>query len=88
MPRQSVSLTEPNVDWLKAQIENKEYTSITDAINDLIRQARRKEEAHLERVRAMLAEAEQSVKNHGYSDKTPAEIRTRVLQRKGLDDGL
>jgi antitoxin ParD1/3/4 len=84
MPRQSVSLTEPNVDWLKSQIENKEYTSITDAINDLIRQARRKEEERLENVRAMLVDAEESIRTGGYSNKTPADIRARVLQRKGI----
>ena len=86
MSRQSVSLTEPNVDWLKAQIEKNEYTSITDAINDLIRQARRKEEYRLDKVRVLLTEAEQSVKDLGYSNKTPAEIRARVLNRKGLNE--
>lgn len=40
MIRQSISLTEPNDEWLKNQIENKEYSSKSELVNDLIRQAR------------------------------------------------
>ncbi|WP_235923540.1 ribbon-helix-helix domain-containing protein [Psychroflexus aurantiacus] len=40
MSRQSISLTEPNDDWLKNQVESKEYSSKSELINDLIRQAR------------------------------------------------
>jgi antitoxin ParD1/3/4 len=85
MGRQSITITEPNTDWLKAQIERQEYTSMTDAVNDLIRQARRNEEAYLERVRSLLIEGENSIKNHGYSTKSPADIRKKVLAKKGLD---
>jgi antitoxin ParD1/3/4 len=40
MARQSISLTEPNDKWLKSQIDSKEYTSKSELVNDLIRQAR------------------------------------------------
>ncbi|MEL6556942.1 MAG: CopG family transcriptional regulator [Bacteroidota bacterium] len=40
MARQSISLTEPNDNWLKDQVDNKEYSSKSELINDLIRQAR------------------------------------------------
>lgn len=40
MARQSISFTEPNDNWLKSQIDNKEYTSKSELVNDLIRQAR------------------------------------------------
>ena len=40
MARQSISLTEPNDNWLKDQVNNKEYSSKSELINDLIRQAR------------------------------------------------
>lgn len=43
MARQSISLTEPNDEWLKNQIENKEYSSKSELVNDLIRQARKQE---------------------------------------------
>ena len=43
MSRQSISFTEPNDKWLKAQIESQEYTSKSELINDLIRQARQQQ---------------------------------------------
>ena len=67
MSRQSVSLTEPNVQWVKAQVESKEYTSASDAINDLIRQARRRENVQIEELRVLLIEAEKSIAQQGYS---------------------
>ena len=41
MPKQSISLTKPNAEWVKSRIDSKEYTSMSDAVNDLIKQARR-----------------------------------------------
>jgi len=61
MPRQSISLTEPNAEWIKSQIKSKEYTSMSDAVNDLIRQARRQENDQLGKIRSMLIEAEKKV---------------------------
>jgi antitoxin ParD1/3/4 len=85
MARQSISITKPNTDWLKSQIDRQEYISMTDAVNDLIRQARRKEEARIEKIRALLIEGEESIKQHGYSTKTMDDIRKEVLVRKGLN---
>jgi antitoxin ParD1/3/4 len=60
MNRQSISLTTPNDEWLKAQVgTDKEYTSKSDVVNDLIRKARA-EEQKIEAIRAKLIEAEQS----------------------------
>lgn len=55
MPRQSISFTPPNEEWLKAQVESQEYTSKSDVVNDLIRKAR-----EIEAIRARLVRAEQS----------------------------
>ncbi len=55
MARQSISFTPPNDEWLKAQVESKEYTSKSDVVNDLIRKAR-----EIEAIRGRLIEAEQS----------------------------
>ena len=44
MSRQSISFTEPNDQWLKAQVENQEYSSKSELVNDLIRQARKQQE--------------------------------------------
>ncbi|WP_404406224.1 type II toxin-antitoxin system ParD family antitoxin [Pelagibacterium halotolerans] len=65
MVRQSVSLTKPNDDWLKARVESQEYMSKSEVVNDLIRRAR-----EIEAVRGKLVEAEQGV----LIDQTRAEI--------------
>jgi antitoxin ParD1/3/4 len=59
MPRQSISFTEPNDDWLKAQIENKEYSSKSELVNDLIRQARQ-QQAQIDWISSKLERAEKS----------------------------
>lgn len=59
MPRQSISFTEPNDQWLKDQVASKEYSSKSELINDLVRRARQKEES-IEWIRAQLIAAEES----------------------------
>lgn len=59
MSRQSISLTPPNDEWLKAQIASQEYSSKSDVVNDLIRRARRAEQ-ETDCIRSRLIEAEQS----------------------------
>ncbi|MFT5668105.1 MAG: antitoxin ParD1/3/4, partial [Vicingaceae bacterium] len=41
MSRQSISFTEPNEEWLRSQVEAQEYSSKSELVNDLIRQARK-----------------------------------------------
>lgn len=44
MPRQSVTLTESNNNWLNAHVESiDDYANKSELINDLIRRARRAE---------------------------------------------
>jgi len=43
MSRQSISFTEPNDEWLKSQVDKKEYSSKSELVNDLIRQARKQQ---------------------------------------------
>jgi antitoxin ParD1/3/4 len=59
MIRQSISFTEPNDKWLKSQIENKEYSSKSELVNDLIRQARNQEQ-QIDFIRLKLDRAEKS----------------------------
>ncbi len=75
MTRQSISLTEPNDDWLKAQLDSKEYRSKSEIINELIRHARQREEQEILRIRNILEQAEQS----GVSKRTPEQIRKDIL---------
>ena len=87
MPRQSISLTEPNAEWVKAQIDSKEYTSMSDAVNDLIRQARRQEDEKIEKIRTMLIEAEESLEKHGHSQRTVHEIWEAARQKYTAQHG-
>jgi antitoxin ParD1/3/4 len=72
MTRQSISLTRPNDEWLRAQVDSEEFTSKSDVVNDLIRKAR-----EIEQIRAKLIAAEQG----GFSDRTPEQIRDKAKER-------
>ena len=69
MRRQSISFTEPNDEWLKSQIENKEYASKSELVNDLIRQARNQQQ-QIDFIRMKLEKAEMS----GFTTDTKSEI--------------
>ncbi len=60
MSRQSISFTKPNDDWLKSQVESNEYSSKSELVNDLIRQAR-KQQVEVDWIRSKLEKAEKSV---------------------------
>lgn len=79
MTRQSISFTEPNDEWLKAQVENKEYSSKSELVNDLIRQAR-KQQVEVDWIRAKLEKAEQS----GFTNDSKETI---LAQSKSLLNG-
>ncbi len=69
MARQSISLTKPNDEWLKNQVDKKEYSSKSELVNDLIRQAR-KQQIQIDWIRAKMEEAE----NSGFTDDSKKEI--------------
>lgn len=79
MPRQSISFTKPNDEWLKAQLDNQEYSSKSELINDLIRQAR-KQQVQIDWIRAKLDKSERS----GFTDSTKEQI---LNQSKSLLNG-
>ena len=59
MARQSISFTEPNDEWLKSQIDSKEYSSKSELVNDLIRQARN-QQIQINYIKSKLEKAEKS----------------------------
>ena len=59
MPRQSISFTKPNDEWLKVQVDSQEYSSKSELVNDLIRQAR-KQQARIDWIRTKLEHSERS----------------------------
>lgn len=79
MTRQSISFTDPNDEWLKAQIENKEYSSKSELVNDLIRQAR-KQQAQIDWISSKLERAEKS----GFTSDSKEQI---LAQSKSLLNG-
>jgi antitoxin ParD1/3/4 len=76
MARQTITVTEPNDRWLKQKIEENEYASKSELINDLIRRQREQE---LERawLRNELIKGEKS----GLSTKTMSEILEEAKKR-------
>jgi antitoxin ParD1/3/4 len=79
MSRQSISFTEPNDQWLKAQVENQEYTSKSELVNDLIRQARN-QQTQIDWIKAKIEKAEKS----GFTTDSKEEI---LAQSKSLLNG-
>ncbi|MEP1033788.1 type II toxin-antitoxin system ParD family antitoxin [Ekhidna sp.] len=69
MGRQSISFTEPNDEWLKTQIESQEYSSKSELVNDLIRQARNQQQK-IDYIRMKLEKAEES----GFTNDSRADI--------------
>ena len=59
MGRQSISFTQPNDEWLKSQVDRKEYSTKSELVNDLIRQAR-KQQKQIDWISAKLEKAENS----------------------------
>lgn len=59
MARQSISFTQPNDEWLKVQVDNKEYSSKSELVNDLIRQAR-KQQRQIDWINSKLESAEKN----------------------------
>ncbi|HLV63593.1 ribbon-helix-helix domain-containing protein [Galbibacter sp.] len=79
MSRQSISFTEPNDEWLKAQVDSKEYSSKSELVNDLIRQAR-KQQSQVDWLRVKLEQAEKS----GFTEDSKEQI---LKQSKSLFNG-
>ncbi|MGX1024830.1 type II toxin-antitoxin system ParD family antitoxin [Flavobacterium sp. CS20] len=79
MARQSISFTSPNEEWLKSQVDSNEYSSKSELVNDLIRQAR-KQQAQIDWVRTKLDKAE----NSGFTSDSKKEI---LAQSKSLFNG-
>lgn len=69
MARQSISFTKPNDEWLKTQVNNQEYSSKSELVNDLIRQARN-QQVEIDWIRAKLERAE----NSGFTNDTKEQI--------------
>jgi antitoxin ParD1/3/4 len=79
MARQSISFTQPNDEWLKSQVDNHEYSSKSELVNDLIRQAR-KQQRQIDWIGSKLEKAE----NSGFTIDSKEQI---LVQSKSLLNG-
>ncbi|RMA67712.1 ribbon-helix-helix domain-containing protein [Ulvibacter antarcticus] len=79
MTRQSISFTKPNDEWLKTQVNNQEYSSKSELVNDLIRQVRN-QQVQIDWIRAKIDQAEKS----GFTDDGKEQI---LKQSKSLLNG-
>ena len=79
MTRQSISFTQPNDEWLKSQVDNHEYSSKSELVNDLIRQAR-KQQRQIDWISSKIEKAEKS----GFTSDTKEQI---LAQSKSLLNG-
>lgn len=80
MARQSISFTKPNDEWLKDQVNNEEYSTKSELVNDLIRQAR-KQQVQIDWIKAKLDKAEKS----GFTNESKEQIlnHSKVLLQNG-----
>ena len=79
MTRQSISFTQPNDEWLKNQVDNKEYSSKSELVNDLVRQAR-KQQRQIDWISSKLERAEKS----GFTNDSREQI---LMESKALLNG-
>ena len=76
MTRQSITLTAPNEEWLKNRVATEDFSSKSEAVNYLIKQARSQEE-YYEFVTNKINIAEQS----GFSKKSKAELLAEIKSK-------
>ena len=74
-----LSISAPNDEWVQAQVDNGAFSSRSEVINDLIREAR-----ETEVIRRHLIAAEQS----GFTDKTGKEILASIHEQARRDGRL
>ena len=78
MKRQSITFTKPNDKWLKSMVEKEEYSSKSELVNDLIRQAR-KQQVQIDWINNKLEDAEKS----GFTNSSKLQILKESKSRNG-----
>jgi antitoxin ParD1/3/4 len=82
MTRQSITLANQNDEWLKKQVAEEEFTSKSEAVNYLIKQAREREEYH----NFVQMKIDRGIKS-GFAEKqTREEMLAEFKKRLNLND--
>lgn len=77
MSRQSISFTKPNDEWLKTQVDSQEYSSKSELVNDLIRQAR-KQQKQIDWIKAKIETGEKSGFTEDSKEQILAQSRSQL----------
>ncbi|WP_396188057.1 type II toxin-antitoxin system ParD family antitoxin [Flavobacterium sp.] len=77
MARQSITLAAQNDEWLKQQVANEEFTSKSEAVNYLIKQARERDAYH-EYVQMKIDRGLKSGRSTKTKEQILAEIKNRL----------
>ena len=80
MSRQSITLAEKNDEWLKNQVVEQEFSSKSEAVNFLIKQAREREE-YYEYVQMKIDRGLKS----GYAEKQTREEMLSEFKKRIMD---
>ena len=86
MVKKSISVTDQQNSWIKAQIKTGHYGNESEVVRELIRERQLREQetsAEIEAIRAALVEGEQS----GFSDRSVDEIWESARQRHRAKHG-
>lgn len=81
MVKKSITVTDQQDSWIKAQIETGHYGNESEVVRELIRERQIREtesSAEIEAIRAKLISAEKS----GFTDQSPEEVLEEI--KKGL----
>ena len=81
MIKKSISVTDQQDQWIKAQIQSGHFGNESEVVRELIRERQIREQesqVDIEAIRAALIEGEQS----GLSKRTPDAIINAVIERK------
>ncbi|PWK53301.1 type II toxin-antitoxin system ParD family antitoxin [Pleionea mediterranea] len=82
MVKKSITVTDKQDSWIKAQIEMGHYGNESEVVRELIRERQLREQAanrEVEAIRAKLIKAEEN----GFTDQSPEEILTEIKQGLG-----
>lgn len=83
MPRQTITISDPNHNWLQARIDSGEYKTHTEAVNDALRRVR-EIESGVDAIRTKLIRAEQ----RGFTNLTPKQILKKSKNELGQNGEL
>lgn len=84
MVKKSITVTDQQDSWIKAQIEMGHYGNESEVVRELIRERQLREQTssqEIEAIRAKLIEAEKN----GFTDQSPAEILKEIKNGLGRD---